>query len=77
VTFMRTRRVTGTLQNSGSGGEEDAGHRQPDARDAPVTHTEDRDTLEPKARAGVIPIATNTPGYIAYGVSSTTTKWSR
>jgi heme-degrading monooxygenase HmoA len=32
------------------------------------THTEDRDALEAKARAGVIPIVTNTPGYISYGV---------
>jgi heme-degrading monooxygenase HmoA len=32
------------------------------------THSEDRDELEAKARAGVIPIVTNTPGYISYGV---------
>ncbi len=32
------------------------------------THDEDRDALEAKARAGVIPIVTNTPGYISYGV---------
>ena len=32
------------------------------------THNEDRDTLEAKARAGVIPIVTSTPGYISYGV---------
>jgi heme-degrading monooxygenase HmoA len=32
------------------------------------THDEDRDELEARARAGVIPIVTGTPGYIAYGV---------
>ena len=32
------------------------------------THSEDKDELEAKARAGVIPIVTNTPGYISYGV---------
>ncbi len=32
------------------------------------THSEDRDALEAKARAGVIPIVTGTPGYISYGV---------
>jgi hypothetical protein len=32
------------------------------------THDEDRDALEAKARAGVIPIVTGTPGYISYGV---------
>ena len=32
------------------------------------TYDEDRDALETKARAGVIPIVTNTPGYISYGV---------
>ena len=32
------------------------------------THDEDKDELEAKARAGVIPIVTNTPGYISYGV---------
>jgi heme-degrading monooxygenase HmoA len=32
------------------------------------THDEDRDALEAKARAAVIPIVTNTPGYISYGV---------
>ena len=32
------------------------------------THTEDKDALEAKARAGVIPIVTGTPGYISYGV---------
>lgn len=32
------------------------------------THSDDKDELEAKARAGVIPIVTNTPGYISYGV---------
>ncbi len=32
------------------------------------THDEDKDELEGKARAGVIPIVTSTPGYISYGV---------
>jgi heme-degrading monooxygenase HmoA len=32
------------------------------------SHSEDRDALEAKARAGVIPIVTATPGYISYGV---------
>ncbi|HEV7193486.1 MAG TPA: antibiotic biosynthesis monooxygenase [Jatrophihabitantaceae bacterium] len=32
------------------------------------THSEDKDELEAKARAGVIPIVTSTPGYISYGV---------
>src|SRR5664279_1092311 len=32
------------------------------------THSEDRDALEAKARAGVIPIVTAIPGYVAYGV---------
>jgi len=38
------------------------------ARVVVYTHGEDRDALEAKARAGVIPIVTNTPGYISYGV---------
>ena len=32
------------------------------------THSDDKDELEAKARAGVIPIVTNAPGYISYGV---------
>ena len=32
------------------------------------TYDEDKDELETKARAAVIPIVTNTPGYISYGV---------
>jgi heme-degrading monooxygenase HmoA len=32
------------------------------------TYDEDKDGLEAKARAGVIPIVTNLPGYISYGV---------
>jgi len=32
------------------------------------TYSEDRDELEARARAGVIPIVTGTPGYVAYGV---------
>lgn len=38
------------------------------------THDEDKDALEAKARAGVIPIVTNTPGYISYGVMFQDTK---
>ncbi len=38
------------------------------ARVVVYTHDEDRDALEAKARAGVIPIVTNSPGYISYGV---------
>jgi heme-degrading monooxygenase HmoA len=38
------------------------------ARVVIYTHDEDKDELEAKARAGVIPIVTNTPGYISYGV---------
>jgi len=29
---------------------------------------EDKDALEAKARGGVIPLVTGTPGYLAYGV---------
>ena len=32
------------------------------------THAENREELEAKARAGVFPIVTNSPGYISYGV---------
>ncbi len=32
------------------------------------TYDEDKDELETKARGAVIPIVTNTPGYISYGV---------
>ena len=38
------------------------------ARVVVYTHHEDKDELEAKARAGVIPIVTGTPGYISYGV---------
>ncbi len=38
------------------------------ARVVIYTHDDDRDDLEAKARAGVIPIVTSTPGYISYGV---------
>ena len=38
------------------------------ARVVVYTHDDDKDELEAKARAGVIPIVTNTPGYISYGV---------
>ena len=38
------------------------------ARVVTYTHQDDRDELEAKARAGVIPIVTSTPGYISYGV---------
>jgi heme-degrading monooxygenase HmoA len=31
-------------------------------------YDEDKDQLEAKARAGVIPIVTGTPGYLSYGV---------
>ena len=32
------------------------------------TYDEDKKALERKARAAVVPIVTNTPGYISYGV---------
>jgi heme-degrading monooxygenase HmoA len=32
------------------------------------SHNEDRDELEARARAGVIPIVTASPGYVSYGV---------
>ena len=32
------------------------------------SYDEDKDQLEAKARAGVIPIVTGTPGYISYAV---------
>jgi len=35
------------------------------------SYDEDKDGLEAKARAAVIPIVTNTPGYISYGVMFT------
>jgi len=38
------------------------------ARVVIYTHDDDKDELEAKARAGVIPIVTSTPGYISYGV---------
>lgn len=38
------------------------------ARVVVYTHHEDKVELEAKARAGVIPIVTGTPGYISYGV---------
>jgi heme-degrading monooxygenase HmoA len=38
------------------------------ARVVVYTYQEDKDELEAKARAGVIPIVTGTPGYISYGV---------
>jgi len=38
------------------------------ARVVVYTHQDDKDELEAKARAGVIPIVTNTPGFISYGV---------
>jgi heme-degrading monooxygenase HmoA len=38
------------------------------ARVVVYTYDEDKDQLEAKARAGVIPIVTSTPGYISYGV---------
>ena len=38
------------------------------ARVVVYTHQDDKDELEAKARAGVIPIVTGTPGYISYGV---------
>ncbi|HEV7187476.1 MAG TPA: antibiotic biosynthesis monooxygenase [Blastococcus sp.] len=38
------------------------------ARVVVYTHQDDKDELEAKARAGVIPIVTSTPGYISYGV---------
>jgi heme-degrading monooxygenase HmoA len=38
------------------------------ARVVVYTYDENRDELEAKSRAGVIPIVTGTPGYISYGV---------
>jgi heme-degrading monooxygenase HmoA len=38
------------------------------ARVVIYTHDDNKEELEAKARAGVIPIVTNTPGYISYGV---------
>ena len=38
------------------------------ARVVIYTYDEDKDELEAKARTGVIPIVTSTPGYISYGV---------
>lgn len=38
------------------------------ARVVIYTHNDNKDELEAKARAGVIPIVTSTPGYISYGV---------
>ena len=38
------------------------------ARVVVYTHQDDKVELEAKARAGVIPIVTATPGYISYGV---------
>ena len=38
------------------------------ARVVIYTHDDNKDELEAKARAGVIPIVTSTPGYISYGV---------
>jgi heme-degrading monooxygenase HmoA len=38
------------------------------ARVVVYTHDEDKDALEARARAGVVPIVINTPGYISYGV---------
>ncbi|MEP7055630.1 MAG: antibiotic biosynthesis monooxygenase [Actinomycetota bacterium] len=38
------------------------------ARVVLYTHDEDKDELEAKARAGVIPIVTGSTGYISYGV---------
>jgi heme-degrading monooxygenase HmoA len=38
------------------------------ARVVVYTHHDDKVALEAKARAGVIPIVTSTPGYISYGV---------
>ena len=38
------------------------------ARVVVYTYDEDKEQLEAKARAGVIPIVTGTPGYISYGV---------
>jgi heme-degrading monooxygenase HmoA len=38
------------------------------ARVVVYTHTDDRDELEAKARAGAVPIVTSSDGYISYGV---------
>jgi hypothetical protein len=44
------------------------------ARVVVYTFEEDKGELEAKARAGVIPIVTGTPGYISYGVMFTDDK---
>ncbi len=44
------------------------------ARVVVYTYAEDKDELETKAREGVIPIVTGTPGYISYGVMFTDDK---
>jgi heme-degrading monooxygenase HmoA len=38
------------------------------------SHTEDRDELEAKARAGALPLVTSAAGYLAYGVLVTDDK---
>jgi heme-degrading monooxygenase HmoA len=38
------------------------------ARVVIYTHDDNKDELEAKALAGVVPIVTSTPGYISYGV---------
>jgi heme-degrading monooxygenase HmoA len=38
------------------------------ARVVVYSHSEDKDELEARARAGVIPIVTGSQGYISYGV---------
>ena len=39
-----------------------------DPRVVVYTHDDDKDALEAKAGAGVIPVVTNSPRYISYGV---------
>jgi hypothetical protein len=51
-----------------SGRRSDTGEQGIYGRVVIYTHDEDKDELEAKARAGVIPIVTSTPGYISYGV---------
>jgi hypothetical protein len=46
------------------------------ARVVVFSHDEDRDQLEEKAPAAVIPIVTSSPGYISYGVMFQTTRSS-
>jgi heme-degrading monooxygenase HmoA len=72
--LLSCRAVQRYVQRSGHGGQPVDCDVSPD-RGAPhvctsgfYTHREDKVELEAKARAGVIPIVTHTPGYVSYGV---------